>query len=78
MQKGYAPIGPDGEPINLHHMTQRDDGALAEVPQRMHQEHYRTLHINPNDVPSGIDRPAFNTLRRRYWKQRAQDFGSDF
>lgn len=33
MSKGRAPIGPDGMPINLHHMTQKHDGAIAEVTQ---------------------------------------------
>ncbi|MGO4569470.1 HNH/ENDO VII family nuclease [Rhizobium sp. 2YAF20] len=33
MQAGRAPIGPDGNPINLHHMTQTQDGPIAELTQ---------------------------------------------
>lgn len=31
MNGGRAPIGNDGKPINLHYMTQQEDGAIAEV-----------------------------------------------
>ncbi len=75
MERGLAPVGPDGKPLNLHHTTQRNDGALAEVAQTFHQQNARTLHINPSSVPSGIDRQAFEALRRDYWKARARDFG---
>ncbi|UZQ51474.1 hypothetical protein [Clostridium kluyveri] len=30
--------------------------------------------LNPNTIPSGIDRNAFNSLRKSYWKNRANDF----
>ena len=75
MQKGLAPIGPDGESINLHHLIQTQDGAIAEVTQTFHQQNYGTLHINPNTVPSGIDRNAFDAWKRRYWMYRVNDFG---
>ena len=71
---GLAPIGPDGKPVNLHHTTQMDDGSLAEVGQRFHQKNGKVIHINPNTIPSGIDRRAFDNLKRRYWRQRARDF----
>ncbi|HLL30836.1 MAG TPA: HNH/ENDO VII family nuclease, partial [Allosphingosinicella sp.] len=31
MGRGLAPLGPDGKPVNLHHMTQRADSPIAEV-----------------------------------------------
>jgi hypothetical protein len=74
MERGLAPIGPDGKSLNLHHTTQRNDGALAEVSQTFHQQNARTLHINPNSTPSGIDRAAFEAFRRDYWAARARDF----
>ena len=74
MQKGLAPLGPDGKAINLHHTTQRNDGALAEVSQTMHQKSSKVIHINPSSIPSGIDRKAFNRYRKRYWQERAKDF----
>lgn len=74
MQKGLVPIGPDGKLINLHHLTQKHDGAIAEMTQTFHQQNSKTIHINPNSVPSGIDRAAFNKWRSAYWKSRANDF----
>jgi filamentous hemagglutinin len=62
MQEGLAPIGPDGRPINLHHMLQTQSGPIAEVTATMHQQYSRILHINPNTIPSGINRSAFECL----------------
>ncbi len=74
MQKGLAPIGPDGKPLNLHHMTQRQSGAIAEMTQSFHQQNSKIIHINPNSIPSGINRSEFNKWRYNYWKMRANDF----
>jgi len=74
MQNGLAPLGPDGKSINLHHMTQGQNGAIAEVTQTCHQQNSKTIHINPNATPSGIDRDAFNKWRSDYWRSRACDF----
>lgn len=74
MEQGLAPLGPDGNPVNLHHMTQRDISSIAEVEQSFHQTNSKTIHINPNSVPSGIDRKSFNKWRSDYWKNRAKDF----
>jgi hypothetical protein len=74
MQQGIAPIGPDGKSINLHHMTQTNDSAIAEITQSFHQENTKVIHINPNTIPSGIDRSAFDTWKKTYWKNRANDF----
>ena len=75
MQKGLAPIGPDGKSINLHHLIQKQDGAVAEVAQSMHQQYTRIIHINPNSVPAGMDRAASNAWKRAYWQNRASGFG---
>ncbi len=72
--KNRAPIGPDGNPINLHHLIQTEDGAIAEVTQTFHQQHSKVLHINPSSIESGIDRNKFKIWRENYWKNRAQDF----
>jgi hypothetical protein len=75
MKKGLAPLGPDGKPINLHHMLQAQDGAIAEMTQTFHQKNSKIIHINPNTTPSGIDRKTFDSWKRDYWKDRAKDFG---
>ncbi|WP_202752028.1 HNH/ENDO VII family nuclease, partial [Heyndrickxia sporothermodurans] len=74
MQKGLAPLGPDGKSINLHHMTQRNESSIAEVTQTFHKDNSSVIHINPNTVPSGINRSEFNKWRTDYWKNRANDF----
>jgi A nuclease of the HNH/ENDO VII superfamily with conserved LHH len=74
MQKGNAPFGPDANRVNLHHLIQEDDGALAEIGQRFHQQNSSTIHINPNTIPSGINRSAFTSFKLQYWKSRALDF----
>ncbi|HAC3203750.1 TPA_asm: hypothetical protein GZM18_10675 [Listeria monocytogenes] len=74
MEKGLAPLGSDGNPINLHHMTQREISSIAEVEQSFHQINSKTIHINPNSIPTGIDRKVFNKWRSDYWKERAKEF----
>ena len=71
MSSGLAPIGDDGNSVNLHHLIQSDKGSIAEVRDTFHKKYDRILHINPKTTPSGIDRKAFNTWKRGYWKQRA-------
>ena len=74
MKQGLAPVGPDGKSVNLHHMTQRNESAIAEVTQSFHQQNSKVIHINPNTIPSGIDRNAFNAWKSSYWMSRANDF----
>jgi RHS repeat-associated protein len=84
MTQGLAPMGPDDRPINVHHMLQTQDGPLAEVTQSMHLAQgayqgsgsYNTLHWKAGtDIPSGIDRDAFDDWKKEYWKERAKGFG---
>jgi hypothetical protein len=74
MERGLAPLGPDGEAINLHHLLQTQDSPIAEMTATFHRQYGRIIHINPNTIPSGIDRSAFDAWRRAYWIDRANDF----
>ncbi|OUM07285.1 nuclease, partial [Pseudomonas syringae] len=74
MASGRAPIGIDGESINLHHMIQTQNGAIAELTQTFHQKYGSVIHINPNTIPSGIDRPLFNQWKNDYWRYRAETY----
>jgi RHS repeat-associated protein len=74
MKAGRAPIGPDDKPINLHHMIQKHNGAIAEMTQTFHQKNSKIIHINPSSTPSGINRAEFNKWRARYWRERSKDF----
>ncbi|MGL5720214.1 MAG: HNH/ENDO VII family nuclease, partial [Alphaproteobacteria bacterium] len=82
MKSGRAPIGPDKQPINLHHLIQTQNGALAEVSGTMHSQYHKTLHIWSNQSKGGvtraeilpkIDRAAFDTWKADYWKARVAE-----
>lgn len=55
-------------------MIQTNDSAIAELTESFHKTNTNTIHINPNTIPSGIDRSKFNTWKSNYWKNRANDF----
>jgi hypothetical protein len=74
MQQKLAPIGPDGKPLELHHLIQRDGYSLAEVSHSLHKKNQKLLHIDNNQVPSKINRNEFNKFRREYWKDRAKEY----
>ncbi len=74
MAAGRAPIDPTGKSVNLHHMTQRHEGSITEVTQRFHSKNKKVIHINPNTIPSGINRAEFNKWREKYWIERAKTY----
>ncbi len=45
LSEGLAPIGVDGEPMELHHLTRRHPGVLVLMTQTFHQEHTTLLHL---------------------------------
>lgn len=71
MEGGIAPLGYDGQSVELHHMIQLESGGIMEVPGSQHKKGHSVLHINTSDIPSGINRPGFDVLRAAYWKKRA-------
>jgi hypothetical protein len=73
MRAGHAPIGTDGLPVEIHHLNQADEGPVVEILGEFHDRHSRTIHINGHDIPSGIDRPGFDSWRSRYWRNRANE-----
>jgi len=74
MATGRAPIGYDSQAVNLHHLIQTQDSAIAEVTGTMHQTNYGVLHINAGELPSGINRSIFGNWRESYWMNRVNDF----
>ena len=82
MEEGLAPIGPDGRPINLHHMTQDEPGPMAEVAETFHRENNRALHMYTNQYdktwvgPDGVRRPytsapaSMNRSEFNRWKEQ--------
>ncbi|WP_200960831.1 HNH/ENDO VII family nuclease [Duganella sp. Root198D2] len=83
MKKGRPPIGYDGEKVNLHHLTQDEPGALAEVGGKLHSDNTKILHglTEPGksfrysvDGKTTDAEKAFNNFRYWYWTERAKGF----
>lgn len=74
MRAGFAPLGEDGNPINLHHMKQQDKGTITEISQTEHQQYTNILHRYLGRNESEIYRDEFNQLRSAYWMDRSKDF----
>jgi hypothetical protein len=65
MEQGMASFGYDGKRVVLHHLTQDEPGALAEVAGRYHEVNKKTLH------GSGI------TRREHHRPARSQELQPD-
>ena len=76
MNRGKAPIGPDGKSLHLHHILQENGQPLVELTKSMHEKYYPTIHMFSKDksFTSTIDRGKFKTFRENYWRSRANDF----
>ena len=76
MQAGKPPIGSDGNPIQLHHILQKEVGPMVEIREITHQEYYSQLHGLIEDGASFRNNPVlnkqYNNFRRSYWKWRAE------
>ena len=56
MEQGNAPLGPDGNPIELHHVNGQPDGPLEEMSRKDHREgdNYKLNHpfvFDPQATP---------------------------
>ena len=72
MDKGLAPLDSNGESYNLHHIGQKSDSPLAELPNRVHKENDAVLHDkNIRTEVHGAD-STWDSERADYWKQRGE------
>ena len=73
MRSGRAPLGHDGKPIELHHLTQNEKngisgtkGSLAEVDSVFHRKNTKALHSpaprNPNNPKETL--PKYPSFRK--------------
>ena len=67
MQKGQAPKGFDGEPVNLHHLTGNEPGSVAEVGGKLHSDETKMLHIQQQEKVNG------EWVQRKNYSFRAHD-----
>jgi RHS repeat-associated protein len=79
MKSGYAPFGPDGNQLNLHHVLGDEPGPMVELSASTHQKYYKPLHGLIEDGASFRNNPVaargYDRFRRNYWKKRAENFG---
>ncbi|AHN29386.1 Rhs-family protein [Snodgrassella alvi wkB2] len=78
MKNGYAPIGPDGKQMNLHHILGKEPGPMVELVSSTHKQYHKQIHgLIENGGSfrntSALDR-QYNKFRKEYWKLRALDF----
>lgn len=69
LMTGEAPIGADGKPMNLHHLTRRQPGRIILVDEYFHQKFSGLLHLRSEQhmkQPEAINRHQFN-----WWKDFA-------
>lgn len=75
---GKPPIGADGNPIQLHHVIQKEVGPMVEIREVTHQEYYKTLHGLIESGTSFRNDPMlikqYNNFRVAYWKWRASEY----
>ncbi|MFV0380948.1 MAG: HNH/ENDO VII family nuclease [Breznakia sp.] len=78
MQNGKPPISPDGNPVQLHHILQKESGPMVEIQEITHQEYFSQLHGLAEDGASFRNNPIlnkqYNNFRNQYWKWRASQF----
>jgi len=78
MMKGKPPIGNDGNPVQLHHVIQKEAGPMVEVREMTHQEYYRILHglsvSGASFRNSSKLKKQYNNFRVAYWKWRAKQY----
>ncbi|PEE68571.1 S-layer homology domain-containing protein [Bacillus thuringiensis] len=74
---GGVPFTKDNHKIELHHLTQKEPGAMVEIPANKHDEFTKQLH---GLVESGESfrndkelYKQYNNFRNNYWKMRAQE-----
>ncbi|WP_245256849.1 HNH/ENDO VII family nuclease, partial [Bartonella sp. DB5-6] len=75
MKTGRAPIGFDGEPVELHHLKQTPEGPIAEISKEFHKKYTSVIHANPKTHQSLIERKKFDKQREEYWDKRGNGYG---
>jgi hypothetical protein len=72
MATGLAPIDENGDSVNLHHIGQKENSPLAELPDRVHKEYDAILH--DKTISTEVHGPGnrWNEQKSQYWQERAR------
>lgn len=71
IQKGLAPLDPEGHSYQLHHIGQNSDSPLALLTESEHQKNYSILHNNSRSKND----PDWDNKRKEIWKLLAKLIG---
>lgn len=75
LSRVLAPIGADGQSVQLHHTTQKEDSPIVEILFSIHKGWDSTLHDpSQRKYGSDINRPNFEDWKKRYWKHRVEEY----
>lgn len=79
VENGYAPVGPDGWQVNLHHLIQEEPGPMVELLGSYHSKNTKVLHGLVEDGASFRKNGALNyrysKFLEKWWKKRGKDLG---
>lgn len=75
MKNGFAPIGKDGYPIEIHHLYGKEPGPVAEAEKRFHQRETKVLHamIKSSFRKDPASAESWENFKYGYWKRRYAD-----
>jgi hypothetical protein len=68
---GLAPVDENGDAFNLHHIGQKHNSPLAELPDRIHKECDALLHDKTIATEVHGEDSNWNAIRAKYWKERS-------
>lgn len=77
MESGLAPLDPNGNKYELHHVQQENEGVLAELTFEEHRGNGNDEILHDKEGPSEIDRNAFAAQRAEHWKARAAELSPE-
>lgn len=69
---GRAAIDENGDPVNLHHIGQKVDSPLAELPDRIHKQCDAVLHDKSISTEVHGAGNNWNEVRAQYWQERSK------
>lgn len=73
IQNGNAPLTKEGQPIELHHIGQKQESPLAELTMQEHRGKGNDTILHDKQKDTEIDRNEFAKERRDHWKSRGDN-----
>jgi hypothetical protein len=76
-EHGLAPLDANGESINLHHIGQKSDSPLAELPNNVHKENDGILHDKTKPTEVHGENSNWDKERSEHWQERAKGLNDE-